>query len=162
MGIDERLDRLTERHEALSQSVELLVANQIELQRTFAEYRKETDERFRETAERFKETDARFRETDARFAQLAQNMTELVALTKEVFAMVRNHEQRCIAHANTVPRESFRRSTPTNRRSRSPARSFHSGRIAVAVPNCAKRPPARRPTPCRPQGHRQTAIYGSP
>src|SRR5687767_10250212 len=35
-------------------------------------------------------------------------------------------KQRCIAHAITVPRESFRRSTPVNRRSRNPARSAPS------------------------------------
>jgi len=47
MTIDERLEKLTERHEALTQSVELLRIAQGENERRF----KETDSRIRQVAE---------------------------------------------------------------------------------------------------------------
>jgi len=68
MNIDERLDRLADRHEALAQSVELLRAAQ---EQTDAEF-KEIAARFKETDAKFKEIAALFRETDGFINQLAR------------------------------------------------------------------------------------------
>jgi len=61
MTIDERLDRLTERHEALTQSVELLLI---------------------ETRERAAETAAETRELKAMIAQDAENIRALARIAE--------------------------------------------------------------------------------
>ena len=49
MTFEERLDRLTERHEALTQSLELLAGMQRDNERRHAELTEETNRRFEET-----------------------------------------------------------------------------------------------------------------
>jgi len=56
MNIDERLEKLAERHDALVLSVELLLASQKETDRRFREMQRETDRRFRDLAEMLDET----------------------------------------------------------------------------------------------------------
>jgi hypothetical protein len=51
MTIDERLDRLTERHEALTQTVELIVAENRERDRQWAERDRQWTARWTEVAE---------------------------------------------------------------------------------------------------------------
>ena len=69
MSIDERLDRLTERHEALTQTVELVAGMQ------------------RENEERFARNEERFARTEARLAQLMDTMNRLANI-------IIAHEQR--------------------------------------------------------------------
>lgn len=69
MSIEERLEKLTERHEALSQTVEIVVGMQ------------------RENERRMAETDRRMAETDQRVRTLTDLMAGLVEL-------VRRHEER--------------------------------------------------------------------
>ena len=61
MTIDERLEKLAERHQALTESVELMRASQ-------AEKSEETDRRFKQVADLFAETDS-FIRTLAKIAQ---------------------------------------------------------------------------------------------
>jgi Ni,Fe-hydrogenase III large subunit len=56
MTTDERLDRLTERVDAIAQSVELLTTLHRDLEQQAAAQRAETDARFSEVAARFSET----------------------------------------------------------------------------------------------------------
>src|SRR5450432_1853426 len=65
MTIDERLERLAERHEALTQSVELMVS----AQRHAAE---ESEERFLRQEERFLRQDERFLRQDERLLEIAE------------------------------------------------------------------------------------------
>ena len=53
MTIDERLDRLTERHEALTQTVEIIASMHSENEKRFAEMRRENEKRFAENEQRF-------------------------------------------------------------------------------------------------------------
>jgi hypothetical protein len=48
MTIDERLDKLTERHEALTQTVEIIASMHRENEKFFAEIRRENEKRFAE------------------------------------------------------------------------------------------------------------------
>jgi hypothetical protein len=73
MNIDERLTRLAERHETLTQSVELLLAMQ-----------RSNEERFAKSEERFEQFRTR---TEERFIQLMDAMTRLVRI-------VETHEHR--------------------------------------------------------------------
>ncbi len=63
MNIDERLEKLTERHEALTQTVELIAAMQ-----------KDNDQH---AAQRSAEIDRRFAETDRRLGQVLEAITQL-------------------------------------------------------------------------------------
>ncbi|MGD1070064.1 MAG: hypothetical protein ABSB15_07975 [Bryobacteraceae bacterium] len=63
VSIEERLEKLTERHEALTQTVEII-----------AVMRKENEKRF---AERAAENDRRFAETDRRTGQVLEGITQL-------------------------------------------------------------------------------------
>jgi len=87
MTIDERLEKLAERHDALVLSVELLLASQ-----------KETDRRFKETDGRFKETDRQFRdmqrETDRRFRDLAEMLDETRGFINSLAEVALKHQQR--------------------------------------------------------------------
>jgi DNA anti-recombination protein RmuC len=53
MTIDERLDKLTERHEALTQTVEIIASMHRENEKLFAEMRRENEKRFAENEKRF-------------------------------------------------------------------------------------------------------------
>jgi len=65
MTIDERLEKLAKRHQALTESVELMRASQ-------AKKSEETDRRFRETDRRFKQVADLFAETDSFIRTLAK------------------------------------------------------------------------------------------
>lgn len=73
MTIDERLDKLTERHEALSQTVELIAGMQ------------------RENEQRFRENEQRFRET---FATVTRNFEVVLDSIKRLENIAVAHEQR--------------------------------------------------------------------
>ncbi|HEX4138574.1 MAG TPA: hypothetical protein VHY84_28445 [Bryobacteraceae bacterium] len=73
MSFEERMDRLTERHEALTQTVELLAAMQTENERR--------------AAERSADLDKRFAESDRRLGQVLQAITRLGNIAEA-------HEQR--------------------------------------------------------------------
>ena len=66
MTIEERLEVLTARHEALTQTVEIIAGMQ-----------KENERRFAENERRFAETDRRFAETDRRLGQVLEAITQL-------------------------------------------------------------------------------------
>ena len=76
MTIDERLEKLAERHEALTQTVEIMAGMQ-----------RENDRRWAETDKRWAETDKRFAETDRRISQLMEAITSLANIAGA-------HEQR--------------------------------------------------------------------
>ena len=63
MNTDERQERLSERVDAIAQSVELLTTLHRDLEQQAAIDRAETEAKFKETAAKFKETAARFSET---------------------------------------------------------------------------------------------------
>ena len=81
--IDERLDRLTERHEALTQTVELIVAMQ------------------RENEERFEE---RFAKNEKRFAQIAANQERDAEHINALVRIAEIHEHRLSGLEGDRPR----------------------------------------------------------
>jgi DNA anti-recombination protein RmuC len=90
MTIDERLDRLVDRHEALAQSVELLQVAQLETEKRF----KETDQRFRDIGEQFRGIGERFRETGEQFQQIAQLFAQSDGFIKSLADIAKRHEDR--------------------------------------------------------------------
>jgi archaellum component FlaC len=76
-NIDERLDRLTERHEALTQTVELLAHEA-------AENNKHIRQRFEDMAREAVENDRRYYQ---RFEQIATTLEAMLKITQ-------NHERR--------------------------------------------------------------------
>ncbi|MGA8030018.1 MAG: hypothetical protein WB992_22970 [Bryobacteraceae bacterium] len=73
MTIDERLDRLTERHEALAQSLEIIAGMLAGMQ---------------------KENEKAIAELTGKLSELTGNMTELTGLVKTIGMAVLNHERR--------------------------------------------------------------------
>lgn len=73
MTIDERLERLTDRHEALTQSVELMVTEN-----------RERDRRLAEMEERW----------DERMGKLIGTVEKLVGTVEKVAQIAANHEHR--------------------------------------------------------------------
>jgi hypothetical protein len=69
MTIDERLEKLADRREALTQSVELLRIAQ-------------------------EETDRRFKETEGRFRQVAELFTQTDGFINDLARVARSHEDR--------------------------------------------------------------------
>jgi len=66
MNIDERLEKLAERHEALAQTVELIAAEQRDMQRA----------------------------ADARVARLEEAMTKMAGAMSNMMDAITNHEKR--------------------------------------------------------------------
>ena len=73
MTIDERLDRLTARHEALAESIELMIRDHRE---TFARY------------------DAILAQHETRLAQHAALLGRVIALEEKLTEMAQDHERR--------------------------------------------------------------------
>ena len=90
MTIDERLEKLAERHEALTQTVEIMAGMQRENDRRWAE----TDKRWAETDKRWAETDKRWAETDKRFAETDRRMSQLMEAINSLANIAGAHEQR--------------------------------------------------------------------
>ena len=98
MTIDERLERLTGRHEALSQTVEILAAMHRETEQQIAESGRRTDERFAEMAKRHDEMakrhDEMAKETAARFAETAARFAETLVFINRLAHVAEAHETR--------------------------------------------------------------------
>ena len=67
MSVDERIEKLTERHEALAQSIELMILESRDWQR---EYREREKQRERENQERDQKWDRRFGQVVTSLEQL--------------------------------------------------------------------------------------------
>lgn len=91
MTIDERLDRLTERHEALSRTVEIIAAMHRENEARFAAFAERLTQRHDQLAERHaalaESVELVHRQTETHLVQLMDAMTRLVGV-------VGNHEHR--------------------------------------------------------------------
>jgi hypothetical protein len=87
MTIDERLEKLAERTDAIAQSLELLTSLHLDNGRRLAEYAAKTDERFAKTEERFGKYEERSAKTEERMAQLMETMNRLANV-------VISHEER--------------------------------------------------------------------
>jgi hypothetical protein len=72
VDIDDRLDRLVERHEALSQSLELIAAMQRDGERQFKEERAQTEQLFGQVALRLREATDNIREMSDSINRLAR------------------------------------------------------------------------------------------
>src|SRR5580693_8329002 len=71
MTIDERLDRLTERHEAMAQTLELWIHENRERQAEWEKRSAEWDKRFAQNEVRFEQVADRFDQNEVRFEQVA-------------------------------------------------------------------------------------------
>ncbi len=95
MTIDERLDRLTERHEALTQTVELIAGMQRQNEERLAVVRRDNEERLtamqRHNEERF--ADMR-RQTEERFARNEERLGQLMDAMNRLIRVVEIHERR--------------------------------------------------------------------
>ncbi len=80
MTIDERIDKLTERHEALSQTVELLVAQGIETRKMLEETRKMVEETSASVKEVSKTVDVLAQSVYAMVGAIRQHETWIVRL----------------------------------------------------------------------------------
>ena len=80
MTTEEKLDRLTERVDAIAQSVELLTTLHRDLEES--------------TAAKFAETNAKFAETNAKFAETAGRFTETLGFINRLAHVAETHEQR--------------------------------------------------------------------
>jgi len=87
MTIDERLEKLAERTDAIAQSLELLTSLHLDNERRLAEYAAKSDERFAKTEERFGKYEERSAKTEERMAQLMETMNRLANV-------VISHEER--------------------------------------------------------------------
>jgi chromosome segregation ATPase len=87
MTIDERLERLTERHEALTQTVELMAAENRDHE---ARFNAELD-RINRT---FSEIGSRFNEINRTFSDLGAALTEITGSLSRLLQVAENHEQR--------------------------------------------------------------------
>ena len=96
MTIDERLDRLVDRHEALAGSVELLVGSVRELTAAQAV----TDERFRELATAQAATDERMRELTTAQAATDQRLTKAIEFSVKEARRERERRREAIAGAD--------------------------------------------------------------
>jgi methyl-accepting chemotaxis protein len=88
MTTDEKLDRLTDRVDAVVQSVELLATLHRDLEAETAKVFAETAERFAETAERFAETAKGFAETAKGFEETAKGFAETRARFAETLGFI--------------------------------------------------------------------------
>jgi chromosome segregation ATPase len=87
MTTEEKLDRLTERVDAIAQSVELLTTLHRDLEES-------TAAKFAETNAKFAETNAKFAETNAKFAETAGRFTETLGFINRLAHVAETHEQR--------------------------------------------------------------------
>ena len=92
MTIDERIDKLTERHEALSQTVELLVAQGVETRKMLEETRKMVDE----TRKMVDETTKMVEDTSASVKEVSKTVDVLARSIYEMVGAIRQHETRIV------------------------------------------------------------------
>jgi hypothetical protein len=87
MTIDERIEKLAERHEALTQTVELMILENRERDAKFAE----RDARLAERDAKLAERDAKLAERDAKIGTLVIQVVESV---QKLAVIVESHERR--------------------------------------------------------------------
>ena len=82
MTIDERLERLAERHEALTQTVELLVHHQLDWQQKGLEWQAQAEERQARADERQAQADERQRKNEVLMAEVLESVHTLARIAQ--------------------------------------------------------------------------------